>query len=156
MLLSAELIHCYLNFPLPHLSDRLGCFCSAAWPHPQTWLVHNRQGWHASFYKDIQGFDDGRVRVNEGDVVVRPDAKGSQVLLHEGRLWHIRHLNGERNTNALEPRQTFLMFTCPQLNEKLCTTNESPLTFYLEGGINMKILHIRIVSFLQTSLYACA
>lgn len=27
----------------------------------------------------------------EGDVMVGPDSKCVQVLLHEGRLWHIRH-----------------------------------------------------------------
>lgn len=107
------------------------------WSNPQTWLIHHRQGRHSSLYKDVQGFDDGSVRVDEGDVVVGPNSKGIQVLLHEGRLWHIRHLNRKINTNALEPKQTFLMFTCPHLDEKL-TYNKLKFVFStnLPGCLN--------------------
>lgn len=49
----------------------------------------------------------------EGDVVVGPDSECTQVLLHESRLWHIRHLDRKTGTDALEPEQTFSVFTCP-------------------------------------------
>lgn len=57
-----------------------------------TGLVYHRQSGNPPFHEDAQSFDYWRVRVNEGDVTVRPDAQLFQGLLHEGRLWHLTHL----------------------------------------------------------------
>lgn len=59
----------------------------------------------------------------EGNVVVRSYSKLIQVLLHEGRLWHIRHLNRKISANVLDPEHTLFMFKCPDVNEKVCSTN---------------------------------
>lgn len=61
--------------------------------HPGlTRLIHHRQGGHSSLHKDVECLDDGRVGVDESDVVVRTDAQLPEGLLHEGWLWHFTHL----------------------------------------------------------------
>lgn len=63
----------------------------------RTRYVHNRQGRHPPLYKDLQGLDDGCVRVDEGYVLVGADAQLSQGLLHKGRLGHLTHLEHIRS-----------------------------------------------------------
>lgn len=62
-----------------------------------TRVVHHRQSRHSFLHKDVECFDDGRVRVDESNVMVRSNAQLPQGLLHESRLWHFTHL---QHTNA--------------------------------------------------------
>lgn len=57
-----------------------------------TTAIHHRQRRHSSLHKDVESFDDGRVRVNESNVSVCADAQFPQSVLHESRLWHFTHL----------------------------------------------------------------
>lgn len=59
----------------------------------RTGVVDHGQCRHSPIYEHTQRFDNGRVRLNEGDVVVGTDAELAQCLLHEGRLGHLTHLN---------------------------------------------------------------
>lgn len=60
---------------------------------PLTWLIDHGQSRHSPLYKDVEGFDDGGVGVDEGNVLVRADAQLSQGLLHESWLRHLTHLD---------------------------------------------------------------
>lgn len=73
----------------------------------RTRYVHNRQGRHPPLYKDLQGLDDGCVRVDEGYVLVGADAQLPQGLLHKGWLGHLAHL--EQHNTARETLSVALL-----------------------------------------------
>lgn len=66
-----------------------------------TGLVDDGQGGDPALHKEAEGFDDGRVGVDEGDVTVGAYAQLPQGLLHEGRLWHLTHLRRDKGRMPL-------------------------------------------------------
>ena len=57
-----------------------------------TVVVDDGQGGDAAVCEDGQRGDERRVRVDVGDVGIRPHGELLQSLLHEGRHGHLTHL----------------------------------------------------------------
>lgn len=66
-----------------------------------TIMVDDGQGGDSTVCEDRQRGDERSVRVDVGDVGVRPHTELLQRLFHEGWHWHLTHLTDTHTDNQL-------------------------------------------------------